>query len=109
MICRPIFQPAETIIKGDTAIASIAAASIIAKVTRDRLMRRLCVHYPVYRFSTAFWLCHENPSRGDRRARTLPFSPVEFPALCRRLAHLSPTCEKGTVAGLLVKRDLYPR
>jgi ribonuclease HII len=47
-------HPAETIIKGDAAIASIAAASIIAKVTRDRLMRRLCVHYPLYRFSTHF-------------------------------------------------------
>jgi len=33
--------PAETIIKGDALIASIAAASIIAKVTRDRLMRRV--------------------------------------------------------------------
>ncbi len=47
-------QPAETVIKGDAAIASIAAASIIAKVTRDRLMRRLCVHYPAYRFSQHF-------------------------------------------------------
>jgi ribonuclease HII len=47
-------HPAETIIKGDAAIASIAAASIVAKVTRDRLMRRLCVHYPVYRFSKHF-------------------------------------------------------
>jgi ribonuclease HII len=47
-------QPAEAVIKGDAAIASIAAASIIAKVTRDRLMRRLCVHYPAYRFSQHF-------------------------------------------------------
>ena len=39
---------------GDGLVASIAAASIIAKVSRDRLMRRLCVHYPVYRFSTHF-------------------------------------------------------
>jgi ribonuclease HII len=46
--------PAETVIKGDAAIASIAAASIIAKVTRDRLMRRLCVRYPAYRFSQHF-------------------------------------------------------
>jgi ribonuclease HII len=46
--------PAETVIKGDAVIASIAAASIIAKVTRDRLMRRLCVHYPAYRFSQHF-------------------------------------------------------
>jgi ribonuclease HII len=41
----------ETLIKGDTKSASIAAASIIAKVTRDRLMRRLCSVHPVYGFS----------------------------------------------------------
>lgn len=41
----------ETIVKGDGAILSIAAASIIAKVARDRLMRRLCAVHPVYGFS----------------------------------------------------------
>jgi len=46
--------PAETIVKGDAAISSIAAASIVAKVTRDRLMRRLCSLYPAYRFSEHF-------------------------------------------------------
>jgi ribonuclease HII len=46
--------PAETIVKGDAAISSIAAASIVAKVTRDRLMRRLCGLYPAYRFSENF-------------------------------------------------------
>ncbi len=41
----------ETLIKGDASSASIAAASIVAKVTRDRLMRRLCAVHPVYGFS----------------------------------------------------------
>ena len=40
----------ETLIKGDAASVSIAAASIVAKVTRDRLMRRLCALHPVYGF-----------------------------------------------------------
>ena len=40
----------ETIVKGDGAVLSIAAASIVAKVTRDRLMRRLCAVYPAYGF-----------------------------------------------------------
>ncbi len=40
----------ETLIKGDASSASIAAASIVAKVTRDRLMRRLCVVHPAYGF-----------------------------------------------------------
>jgi ribonuclease HII len=37
-----------TIVKGDTKSFSIAAASILAKVTRDRLMKNLAVQYPVY-------------------------------------------------------------
>ena len=43
--------PGETLVKGDARSASIAAASIIAKVTRDRLMRRLCREYPAYGFA----------------------------------------------------------
>ena len=43
--------PARAIVKGDMLSVSIAAASIVAKVTRDRLMARLCEVYPVYGFS----------------------------------------------------------
>jgi len=40
--------PAIPIIKGDTKSFSIAAASILAKVTRDRLMKSLAIKYPIY-------------------------------------------------------------
>ncbi len=40
------------IIKGDTKSASIACASIIAKVHRDKLMERLSVFYPEYGFES---------------------------------------------------------
>ena len=40
----------EAIIKGDAKSASIAAASIIAKVTRDRLMYEYAKVYPEYHF-----------------------------------------------------------
>ncbi len=42
--------PFEAIIHGDTKVRSIAAASIIAKVTRDRLMVELSQSYPGYGF-----------------------------------------------------------
>lgn len=42
--------PGEAVIKGDARSLSIAAASIIAKVTRDRLMIRLAHAYPGYGF-----------------------------------------------------------
>ena len=42
--------PYESIIKGDAKSYSIAAASIIAKVTRDRIMRQWNEIYPVYDF-----------------------------------------------------------
>ena len=45
-----ISLPAEAIPKGDLLIQSIAAASIIAKVTRDRLMVEFDETYPGYRF-----------------------------------------------------------
>ena len=42
--------PYESIIKGDAKAYSIAAASIIAKVTRDRIMREWAEIYPEYGF-----------------------------------------------------------
>ncbi|HUJ64255.1 MAG TPA: ribonuclease HII [Acidimicrobiales bacterium] len=40
------------IIKGDATCLSIATASILAKVTRDRIMREESVHYPGYEFDS---------------------------------------------------------
>jgi len=40
----------EAVVRGDAIIASIAAASIVAKVTRDRLMARLAQIHPGYGF-----------------------------------------------------------
>ena len=48
----PLPCPCQTIIKGDGKSASIAAASIIAKVTRDRLMRVFDADYPGYGFAS---------------------------------------------------------
>lgn len=44
--------PAKTVIGGDAKSLSIAAASIIAKVTRDRIMCELATQYPHYGWET---------------------------------------------------------
>lgn len=46
----PLNTDVETIVKGDGKSASIAAASIIAKVARDRYMLKLAERYPQYEF-----------------------------------------------------------
>ncbi|MEJ2195224.1 MAG: ribonuclease HII [Ignavibacteriaceae bacterium] len=40
--------PVTTVVKGDSQSFCIAAASILAKVTRDRIMKNLAKYYPVY-------------------------------------------------------------
>jgi len=40
----------QAVVSGDALVASIAAASIVAKVTRDRLMKRLALAHPGYGF-----------------------------------------------------------
>ena len=42
--------PAQAIVKGDSKIAAISAASILAKVARDRLMDTYHVYYPDFSF-----------------------------------------------------------
>lgn len=48
--CPELPYPVEAIIGGDDSIAAISAASIIAKVTRDRQMLELHEKYPAYGF-----------------------------------------------------------
>lgn len=42
--------PVKTVVKGDSLSANIAAASILAKVTRDNLMQEMAESYPQYGF-----------------------------------------------------------
>ena len=42
--------PVQTVIKGDSLSANIAAASVLAKVTRDDIMEAMAVDYPGYGF-----------------------------------------------------------
>jgi Ribonuclease HII len=81
------FVVAQTaLIGGDGLSRSIAAASVIAKVTRDRLMARHCEEWPVYGFSRHKG--YATPEHLDSLARHGPcpihrrtFSPVAQMAL----------------------------
>jgi ribonuclease HII len=59
--------PSEPIVRGDASSASIAAASIIAKVTRDRVMEELHATYPQYGFdrNRGYW----SPAHMDALSR----------------------------------------
>ena len=47
----PLSIPGETVVKGDAKVASVAAASILAKVSRDRFMYEMDKKYPQYGFA----------------------------------------------------------
>ncbi|MEO0371610.1 MAG: ribonuclease HII [Pseudomonadota bacterium] len=52
MIPQGLTLPAKAIIKGDARSASIAAASIVAKIRRDRIMMDLAQQFPGYGWDT---------------------------------------------------------
>ena len=52
MTPKNLTVPAQTIIKGDSISLSIAAASIVAKICRDRIMWDLAQQYPGYGWET---------------------------------------------------------
>jgi ribonuclease HII len=49
---RPFFYPHTALVKGDNRSFAIAAASIVAKVTRDRLLQETHTAFPLYGFDT---------------------------------------------------------
>ena len=64
--------PTQTIVKGDSLSASIAAASILAKVTRDRWMEELDAKYPQYGFTV-----HKGYGTKRHYAALTEFGPCE--------------------------------
>jgi ribonuclease HII len=75
--------PVRTVVKGDALSFSIAAASVIAKVTRDRIMRELAQRYPGYGWQTNVGYSTAAHFDGIRRLGVTPhhrrsFEPVRL-------------------------------
>ena len=68
----------KAIIKGDMLSASIACASIIAKVHRDRLMERLSLYYPEYGFESNVGYGSPGHLRALREFGPTPLHRVSF-------------------------------
>ena len=77
-----IEYPSRTVVKGDSLCASIAAASVLAKVTRDRYMTELDERYPGYSFAK-----HKGYGTKAHYAaiRELGASPVHRPSFLRKM------------------------
>lgn len=77
----PLEEPVRAIVKGDATVPSISAASVIAKVTRDRLMKELASSFPGYGFESHFGYSTPEHFEALRRLGPCPihrrsFSPI---------------------------------
>jgi ribonuclease HII len=70
--------PTQTVIKGDTLSLSIGAASIIAKVTRDRLMKKLHEEFPHYGWDTNAGYGTKTHMEGLESHGLTPFHRLSF-------------------------------
>ncbi len=68
--CRDFPVPAEAVVKGDAKSQSIAAASVLAKVTRDRMCEALDGVYPQYGFAK-----HKGYPTKDHKLAVYRFGP----------------------------------
>ena len=78
----PTAPPHRAIVDGDTKSAAIAAASIVAKVVRDRAMRRMDAVFPHYGFSSHVGYITPNHSAAVRARGPSHIHRRSFQALC---------------------------
>ena len=93
------FGPHTAIIDGDALSYAIACASIVAKVTRDRLMRKLAARYPGYGWEHNVGYATLDHRRGIREQGLTPFHRLSYAPV--RAYMLQPT----TLDDLIVQME----
>jgi ribonuclease HII len=78
----PTAPPHRAVVDGDTKSAAIAAASIVAKVTRDRVMRRMDALFPRYGFASHVGYITPDHAAAVRRYGPCVQHRMSFQALC---------------------------
>ena len=78
----PAAPPHTAVVDGDEKSAAVAAASVVAKVTRDRLMRRLDALYPHYGFQSHVGYITPGHSAVVRQRGPSELHRRSFQALC---------------------------
>jgi ribonuclease HII len=91
----------EAVVSGDALVLSVAAASIVAKVTRDRFMKRLGVAFPGYGFERH--MGYSVPEHFEALARLGPtvHHRRSFAPVAAKLAALGGSVSDETLANLL--------
>ena len=81
-IVVPISMPQQSIVEGDQRSLSIAAASILAKVTRDRLIVNLDVRYPGYDLKNNMGYGTRKHREALKRLGPTPLHRTSFRGVC---------------------------
>jgi ribonuclease HII len=77
----PTAPPHRAVVDGDCKSAAIAAASIVAKVTRDRFMHRIAPEYPEFRFDRHVGYITAEHTRAVRTHGPTPLHRRSFEAI----------------------------
>src|SRR5438876_3572427 len=107
----PVFPfpfPQTAIVDGDCYSLSIAAASVIAKVTRDTMMRDFCARFPEYCFSQHKGYCTELHLTKLHEFGPCPIHRRSFEPVAQPLLALEGLIDVGTPSPGRARREAGP-
>ena len=107
----PTAPPHRAIVDGDTKSAAIAAASIVAKVTRDRYMRTADALYPGYGFASHVGYitpAHTRSCASEGRARSTAAPGAARVTCSDRLRARAPTANEDRTPSSSPRRSAWP-